>query len=303
MKFGAVTFVWASPFATSELGVLERIAAADLDIAEIAVEEPGLLDLGALRAALDEHGLAASVLGFGAAGRDVCSDDAAEREAGMAYVRHCVDVAEAAGAHVVAGPLHSAVGKARPLEPAERRSERNRAVEGLRELGAYAGERGVNLALEPLNRFENDMLNTAEQGLDLCAAVDLDNVGLLLDTFHMNVEEKQLGAAIRSAGDRLLHFHACENDRGTPGSGHIDWHDVADALRAVGFDGAVVMESFVPEVPGLAAAVSMWRPFFDDPDRFARDGLAYLRSVLHQGVDHHDTPDNAVHRPVGRPAA
>ena len=278
--FGAVTFVWASPLATSELGVLERIAAADLDVAEIAVEEPGLLDFGALRAALDEHGLAASVLGFGAPGRDVSSGDQAEREAGMAYVRYCVDVAEAAGATVVAGPLHSAVGKARPLEPEERRSERRRAVDSLRELGAYAGERGVSLALEPLNRFENDMLNTAEQGLDLIGEVGLDTVGLLLDTFHMNVEEKHIGAAIRSAGGHLLHFHACENDRGIPGTGHIDWPEVADALSAVGYDGAVVMESFVPEVPGLAAAVSMWRPFFDDPDRFARDGLAHLRSLL-----------------------
>lgn len=280
MRFGAVTFVWASPFATSELWVLERIAAAGLDGAEIAVEEPGLLDLGALRAALDEHGLAASVLGFGAPGRDVCSDDAAEREAGMAYVRHCVDVAAAAGADVVAGPLHSAVGKARPLDPGERLSERRRAVEGLRELGAYAGKRGVGLALEPLNRFENDMLNTAEQGLSLCAEVDLDNVGLLLDTFHMNVEEKELGAAIRAAGDRLLHFHACENDRGIPGTGHIDWQEVAGALRDISYDRAVVMESFVPEVPGLAAAVSMWRPFFDDPDEFARGGLTHLRSLL-----------------------
>lgn len=280
MKFGAVTFIWDSPCSTDALGVLGKIAAAGYDVAEIAVEEVGVLDHGALRDALQQHGLGASVLGFGAAGRDLSSDDAAERAAGLDYVRACVDVAAAAGAEVVCGPLHSAVGKTRLLEPDERRAERDRAVAGLKEVGAYAGERGVKLAIEPLNRFEEDMLNTVARGLDLCADVDLDNVGLLIDTFHMNIEEKDLGAAIRSAGDRIVHFHASENDRGTAGSGQIDWPTVAAALRDAGYDGIATVESFVPTVPGLAAAVSMWRPFFDDPDVFARDGLAHLHALF-----------------------
>ena len=280
MKFGAITFIWASPFGTDELGVLGHVADAGYDVIEVAVEEVGLLDPGALRAGLEEHGLEAVVIGFGTAGRDLSSADSAERAAGISYGQACVELAAAAGANVLCGPLHSAVGKARVLEPAERRAERERAVEGLREVADYAGERGLVLALEPLNRFENDMLNTVAQGLDLCDAVGMDNVGLLLDTFHMNIEEKHIGEALRDAGDRLLHFHASENDRGAPGSGHVNWPEVRDALRAVEYDEVVSVESFVPTVPGLQTAVSMWRPFFENPDQFARESLAHLRSLL-----------------------
>ena len=280
MKFGALTFIWMSPFATSELWVLGRIAEAGFEIVEVPVEELGVLDPGALRSGLQEHGLGAVVIGFGTAGRDLSSADSDERARGMQYAKGCVELAVAAGAKLVCGPLHSAVGKARVLEPSERRAERARAVEGLREVASFAGERGISLALEPLNRFENDMLNTVAQGLELCSGAEHENVGLLLDTFHMNIEEKHLGEAIRQAGERLLHFHASENDRGAPGSGHVPWSEVADALRAIEYDAAISIESFVPTVPGLQTAVSMWRPFFEDPDEFARESLAHLRSLF-----------------------
>jgi D-psicose/D-tagatose/L-ribulose 3-epimerase len=280
VRFGAITFIWTSPFATAELGVLARVADAGFDVVEVAVEEVGVLDPGALRAGLDEHGLDVVVIGFAAAGRDLSSADAAERAAGLAYGRACVDLASAAGAGVVSGPLHSAVGKARVLAADERRAERRRAIDGLHELAAYAGERGISLALEPLNRFENDMLNTVAQGLDMCAELDAENVGLLLDTFHMNIEEKDVGAALIEARERVFHFHASENDRGAPGSGHVNWSEVAGALRAIEYDDVISVESFVPSVPGLQTAVSMWRPFFEDPDAFARESIAHLQSLF-----------------------
>lgn len=281
MKFGAITFVWASPFSIAEMWVLDRIAAAGFDTAEIALEDVGLaVDRGALRAGLEKNGLEATVIGFGSAGRDLSSADAAERAAGIAYGKACVDLAVAAGAGVVCGPLHSAVGKARVLEPDERLAERRRALTGLIEVGSYAGDHGISLALEPLNRFENDMLNTVAQGLELCAELDLENVGLLLDTFHMNIEEKHLGAAIVEAGERAFHFHASENDRGAPGTGHVSWQEVRDSLRAIDYSGGVSIESFVPTVPGLHTAVSMWRPFFSNPDAFARESLTYLRALF-----------------------
>jgi D-psicose/D-tagatose/L-ribulose 3-epimerase len=276
VRFGAITFIWTSPFATADLGVLARVADAGFDVVDVAVEEVGLLDPGALRAALDEHGLDVVVTGFAATGRDVSSADAEERAAGLAYGRACVDLACAAGARVVSGPLHSAVGKARVLAADERR----RAIDSLHELAAYAGERGISLALEPLNRFENDMLNTVAQGLDMCAEIDAENVGLLLDTFHMNIEEKDVGAAVIEARGRVFHFHTSENDRGAPGSGHVSWSEVADALRAIEYDEVISVESFVSSVPGLQTAVSMWRPFFEDPDAFARESIAHIQSLF-----------------------
>jgi D-psicose/D-tagatose/L-ribulose 3-epimerase len=276
VRFGAITFIWTSPFATADLGVLARVADAGFDVVDVAVEEVGLLDPGALRAALDEHGLDVVVTGFAATGRDVSSADAEERAAGLAYGRACVDLACAAGARVVSGPLHSAVGKARVLAADERR----RAIDSLHELAAYAGERGISLALEPLNRFENDMLNTVAQGLDMCAEIDAENVGLLLDTFHMNIEDKDVGAAVIEARGRVFHFHTSENDRGAPGSGHVNWSEVADALRAIEYDEVISVESFVSSVPGLQTAVSMWRPFFEDPDAFARESIAHIQSLF-----------------------
>jgi D-psicose/D-tagatose/L-ribulose 3-epimerase len=280
MRFGAITFIWTSPFATAEVGLVDRVAELGFDVLEVAVEDPDLLDAGELRNALDRADLGALVVGFCTAERDISSDDAVVRGAGLAYVKRCADLAVATGAPMVAGPLHQAVGKARFVEPNERAAEFERTVEALAEVADYAGERGVAIAVEPLNRWESDMLNSVEQGLRLCDAVGRGNVGLLLDTFHQNIEEKRIGDAIRAAGPHLFHFHASENDRGVPGSGHIPWPEVGEALRAVGYRGVISLESFWCRIPGLAAAVSMWRPFYDDPDEFARAGLDHLRATF-----------------------
>ena len=145
---------------------------------------------------------------------------------------------------------------------------------------SYAGERGVRLALEPLNRFETDLINVVEQGLALCAAVGSPHLGLHLDTFHMHLEERDSGAAIRAAGDRLFHFHACENDRGAPGRGQVAWPAVAAALADVGYAGPVVIESFTPEVKSIARAVCIWRELASSQDELAREGLAFLKGLF-----------------------
>jgi D-psicose/D-tagatose/L-ribulose 3-epimerase len=280
MRFGAITFIWTSPFTTAQLDLVERVAELGFDVLELSVEEADLIDPEALREALDRPGLGAVVTGFSTPERDLSSEDSAARAAGVDYAKRCVDVAAAVGASVLAGPLHQPVGTARFIESESRARERERTVEGLRDVCDYAGERGVAVAVEPLNRWESDMLNTVEQGLELCDSVGRENAGLLLDTFHQNIEEKRMGEAIRAAGPRLLHFHASENDRGVPGSGHVPWAEVRDALRDAGYDGVVSLESFSSKIPGLAAAVSMWRPFYDDPDEFARAGLEHLRATF-----------------------
>ena len=142
-----------------------------------------------------------------------------------------MDLAAAIGAPHFVGPMYSAVGKTRMLEPAEREAQRVLAVESLKVVADYAAERDVRLAIEPLNRFETDLVNTAEQVLELLDRVAAENVGVLLDTFHMNIDEKSLGDAIRLVGERLLQLHTCENDRGTPGTGHVPWGEVFDAVQ------------------------------------------------------------------------
>ena len=281
MQFGANTFTWASPFSTAaHLSLLDHVARLGFDVIEVAFEDPALIDLEALAGRAADVGLGVLVCGAYGPGRNLASADPAERAATAAYVRTLIDAAARLGSPIVGGPAYGAVGKTPAADPAARQRERDLAAAELRPLADYAGERGVRLALEPLNRFETDLINVVAQGLALCEAIGSPHVGLHLDTFHMHLEERDSGAAIRAAGDRLFHFHACENDRGTPGRGQVAWPAVATALADVGYSGPVVIESFTPEVKSIARAVCIWRDIAPNQDAIASEGLAFLRELL-----------------------
>lgn len=277
MRFGASTFIWTSPFGDDKLYLAKHVAELGFDVLEICVEDPTTVSGGSLRQAAAEAGVSVSLCGAFGPDRDVSHDHADGRRRGLEYLKQCIDIAAEAGAPNVIGPMYSAVGKARLVPENEREQQRKWAAEGLRAAGEYAAERGVGLAIEPLNRFETDLVNTTAQGLDLCDRIGLDNVGLLLDTFHMNIEEQSLPEAIRAAGSRLRQLHACENDRGAPGSGHIDWDGVFGAVRDIGFNGLVAIEAFTPEIKEIARAVSTWRPVARSGDELASNGLAFLK--------------------------
>ncbi len=283
MKFGANTFIWASPFSTAQhLSLLDKVRGMGFDIVEIAVEDPALIDVNALKAALSNAGLEAIVCGVFGPDRNLSSADAAIRSSADQYLRWCIDAAAALGSPVVTGPMYSAVGKARLETAAERAAEWQRAVAGLRQVCAYAAPRGVSLAFEPLNRFETDMVNVVAQGLQLIDDVGSPHLGLHLDTFHMHLEEKDSGAAIHAAANagRLFHLHACENDRGVPGSGQVRWQEIAAPLQQTHYNGAVVIESFTPEVASIARAVCIWRDIAPSQDAIAQEGLRFLRELL-----------------------
>jgi len=283
VRYGASSFIWVSPFGDDNVADLARhVAELGFDVLEICIEDPGLVTGGAVRKAAEAAGVGVSVCGAFGPDRDLSHEDADMRRRGVDYLRTCIDLAAEVGSPHVAGPMYSAVGKTRLLPEEEREQQRGWAVESLRAAGEYAGERGVALAIEPLNRFETDLVNTVEQGLELCERIDLDNVGLLLDTFHMNIEEKSIPDAIRRAGGRLRHFHACENDRGAPGSGHVPWDDVATACRDIGYDGPVVIESFTAQVKSIARAAAIWRPLAVSQDELAEEGLRHLRKIFAQ---------------------
>lgn len=276
---GASTFIWHSPFGDQALYLAGHVASLGFDVLEICIEDPGLVTAEAVRRACADAGVGVSVCGAFGPDRDLSSDDAAVRQRALTYMQRCITLAAAVGSPHVAGPMYAATGVTRLIPDSERRAQRARAAESLKVLGESASELGVRLAVEPLNRFETDLVNTAEQALELCDLVGLPNVGLLLDTFHMNIEEKSLPAAIELAGERLFHFQACENDRGAPGSGHVDWDGVLAALDRVGYKGQVVIESFTPTIKEIARAVSIWRPLASSPDALAADGLAFLRKA------------------------
>lgn len=278
MRVGVCTWVWVSPLRDADVGPLaERARGLGFDVLEVCIEDAALVSGAALAAARDATGIELSVCGAFGPDRDLAHVDEAPRRNAAEYLDRLVELAAACGSPHVCGPMYSAVGKTPAADPDARRREWERACAGIAGAAERAAAHGVRLAVEPLNRYETDLLNTTEQGLALCAEVGADNVGLLLDTYHLNIEEKSVGDAIRAAGDRLFHFHACENDRGTPGSGHVPWREVFDALRDAGYRGQVVIESFTPAVREIARAVSLWRPLDADGDALASGGLEFLR--------------------------
>lgn len=136
---------------------------------------------------------------------------------------------------------------------------------------------GVRIAVEPLCRYDTHLINTVDQGVELIQQIEHENVGLLLDTFHMNIEEKSLGDAVKRAGDLLFHLQVCENDRGPPGSGHINWDELALSLSHTNYDGWISLESFTPYFEGFSEMMHSFRPLAKTQDEFARSSLNYLK--------------------------
>ncbi len=281
MQIGVNGWVWSSPVNTEEFGKLApMVARMGFDLFEFGIEGTGDLDYARAGAIAREHALAISVCAAMGPDRDLIHPDESIRNNGMTYVRHCVEAAHAIGATNVVGPLYSAVGRTWQSTDEERKRDTDLLVTQLKALSAHAGDHGVVLCLEPLNRFETSFINLARQAIEVVDRVDHPACGILLDTFHMNIEERSIGEAIAATGSRLKHFHACENDRGAPGSGHVPWNEVRDALQAVNYDGPVVIESFTAKVKTIARAAAIWRPFAATQDALAEDGLQFLKRLL-----------------------
>jgi D-psicose/D-tagatose/L-ribulose 3-epimerase len=281
MKFGVNTFVWVSPCTTSAVKDLApKVKELGFDILELSVENPELIDVKQIRTELEKNQLMPIVCGAFGPDRNLCSSNPLFVENARTYIRWLIDAAYELGSPVVCGPMYSAVGKDHIEDDTARKAEWDRAVSGIRELAQYASSKDVKLALETLNRFETDMLNIVSQGLEFIKQTGMDNVGLHLDTFHMHLEEKNSGDAIRLANQKIYHFHACENDRGVPGTGQVHWHEVAKALKDVGYDGPVVIESFTSQVKEIARAVCIWREIAPSQDAIASQGLSFLKTLL-----------------------
>ena len=232
MQFGASTFIWVSPFSNKTLDLIDRVKAFGFDLIELCLEDPDTIDLSAIRTRLAKADLGVSICGAFGPNRDLSSENETVQKAGLSYLRRCADFAQALGSPFVSGPMYAAVGNTRLLDADARRAQWKRSAANLKVAAAYAAERSVKLAIEPLNRFETDLVNTVDQALRMVDEIAADNVGLLLDTFHMNIEEKDIPAAIHRAAGRIIEFHACSNDRGTPGEDHLPWNAIAGALRA-----------------------------------------------------------------------
>ena len=281
MQFGVNTWVWTSPLTTKELeNLAPKVAGMGFDWIEIPLEGLDDLEPGRGRAIVRDFGLGVSTCAAMGPDRDLVHPDPAIQQNGMAYIRGCIDITGRLGATNLVGPIYSAVGRTWQATPDERARDIDLLVKNLRTLAKYAGDHGVVICIEPLNRFETSLINLAAQAIEVVDRVDHPSCRIMLDTFHMNVEEKSLGNAIRAAGPRLHHVHACENDRGAPGSGNVTWQDVKQGLTDIGYDGPVVIESFTAKVKSIARAAAIWRALAPTQDDLAQDGLRFLRGLL-----------------------
>ena len=281
MKFGVNTWVWTAPLTIPDLKTLApHIKEGGFDWIELPVESVDDYDPVEAGAIIRDCGLSASVCAAMGPDRDLIHEDKAIQENGVAYLRQCLDIAKTVGATNLVGPLYSAVGRTWQSTPDERARDMDLLISHLRPLSDYAADCGVTLGVEPLNRFETSFINLAAQVVELVDRVDRPACRIMLDTFHMNIEERSVGQAIRLAGHRMCQLHSCENDRGAPGSGHVPWNEVAQALKDINYDGPLVIESFTPKVKSIARAAAIWRPLADSPDALASEGLAFLRQLL-----------------------
>ena len=280
MRFGINSFLYVSPFTTASVKLFSQFKKWGFDTVEIPVEAPEHIDPVAVKKAADKAGLAiGSICACMGPGRDF-RGTAAEQKTAAVYVKALIDQAVILGCPSVIGPIYSVVGKADAVEEKEQKREFALVVKNLKPLAKYAEQKGVTLCIEPLNRFETDFLNTTDKGLKLIKAVGSKAVKLHLDTFHMNIEEKNQAAAIIKAGKHLAHFHACGSDRGTPGGDHIDWKPIVTALRKINYQGDVVIESFTTDVKVIARAAAIWRKIEPNRNDIAVKGLKNLKAFF-----------------------
>jgi D-psicose/D-tagatose/L-ribulose 3-epimerase len=280
MRFGINSFLFTSPFTTKSVSLFPKFKQWGFDTVEIPVEDPSHIDTTKVRAALAKHGLACgTVCACMGPDRDLRGTPEAQ-QTGLAYLTKLVDQAAELGAHSVVGPVYSAVGRADAVPPAEYKQQWKTVVGHLKTLCKHAEQKGISICLEPLNRFETDFINTCDQALKMLQAVGSPALKLHLDTFHMNIEEKCQTDAIRKAGKLLGHFHACGSDRGTPGGDHIAWPEIVKALKAVKYDGDVVIESFTTDVKVIAKAAAIWRKIEPNRNDIAVKGLQFLKKNL-----------------------
>jgi len=275
MKVGVNLFLWTGNFTKKELKLIDKVARMGFDGVELPIFDPSAVDVEATRRALADNGLGATVCTVIVTG-SLISSSAGERKSALNYLSRVLEVSKAVGADVVAGPLYSPVGKLVGRGP--NAAEWKHAVSGLRKLADVAEKLDIDVGVEPLNRFETYFLNICDDAVRLCREIDSSRVGILYDTFHANIEEKDPVAALRRIPPGWLkHVHTCENDRGIPGTGHVPWEETMHALRQMRYDRWLVIESFVPAIKELASAASIWRPLARDGDDLARKGLRFLR--------------------------
>ena len=277
MKFGVNTYIWGAAFGAADFGLLPRLKAAGFDGVEFPILDAASFDAAAIGRELDRQGLERTAVTNVPPGTSLASADRDARRRAIECLAGSITAARDAGVALLAGPMYTPVGF---LTGGRRTAEEWRwTVDSWQQLDRVVEAAGIEIALEPLNRFETYFLNTAADAARLCEAIGSPRIGILVDTFHANIEEKSIGAALRAAGPHLKHLHVSENDRGVPGTGHVAWTELFATVRELGYDRWLTIESFGFAAGALSTAAAIWRDLAPTPEAIAFEGLPFLRSA------------------------
>jgi len=279
VKYGVHSLLWAERFDTRPEPVIKKVRELGFDGIEIYVSPQQIetFDKKRVKKALGDQKMKCVGSTSLSLETNIISPDEATRKRGIDYLKNCAKMFSELGGELVAGVVYAAwgniIGRGRTEE------EWARSVESLKEVSRLIRGYNVVLGLEPVNRFETYFLNTAADAVNLAEAIDEPNVKVHLDTFHMNIEEKNYYDPIVKTGELLCHMHCCENDRGVAGTGSVNWDEVFRGLADIGYNRWITLESFTPEIRSVAASTAIWRQLAPSADALASEGLKFLKSM------------------------
>jgi D-psicose/D-tagatose/L-ribulose 3-epimerase len=278
MKIGVSAFAWTREVKPSHSSLFPTLREHGLEALEIPMFDPAKIDAANLRRAFEANDLECTACAILPAGINPISPDPEVRKKSFAHLVQCVETSAQLGAHLMAGPVYALLG----YLPGHRRTqdEWNWAVECFQALGEVLDANRITLAMEPVNRSESFFLKTAAEANSLCTAISHPRVGITIDTFHANIEEKNLAESLRPLGKHLKHIHASENDRGLLGSGHVDFPAIVKVLNEMEYDGYLMIEGFGYSAQELKSPGALHADPNVSPEDIAFKGATYLRSLL-----------------------
>jgi len=278
MKYGMNLLLWTGHVTSKQFPLFEKLKKVGYDGVEIPVFEGDEKHYASIKKELDKQGLKSTTVTVMNEQANPISPDAKIRKAAVERLKRTIDLSNALGAEILAGPVHSALGVFSGSGPTA--DEKKRAADVLREAGEYIGNKGkIKIAIEYLIRFECYLLNTARDTAAMVKSIDHPAVQMMYDTFHANLEEKDGPRALAEAGKHVIHIHISENDRGTPGTGHIQWAETFAQIKKMKYEGWLTIESFGRLLPDLAAATKIWRDLFPSPEEVYTEGFKFMKKM------------------------
>ena len=279
MRLGLNTFLVSSGFTDADLPLIQQFKSYGAEVIELAIVDPSAVTTSKLLASLEAAEMPCPIVcGAFPPGRDL-RGSAEKVAATVSYLNDLINLAVQLGSKIVCGPFYSTTGRAGSHTPEEREQQLEQIASALKPICKNAEAAGVILAMEPLNRFETDCVNTLQQAADLIGRVGSPALKIHIDTFHMNIEEDDSAAAILKHAQHIGHVHASASHRGLLGQDQVKWDSVLSALQSIGYDGDIVIESFSEDNQVIARAAAIWRPLYESPQQLSVEGLDFLRNT------------------------